>query len=217
MASSSYLSAALIIVAPLSWCPAALAQNGVWFTDDTNGTDLYTDYFASPAYYPPPPTCSRAIETYSILNGVVDAATAGYPGTTNLFQQVLNAGQGEFTWVTYFADLGTENHGLCGVVYLSPQSDLYLSIATTVTQTVNDDGKGNCTVIPDCAPGVTPLCPQINPQKWIVEEAGGGACHPFHATWWLTWRSTTSSPKSCLGKYGLALPLSLPGGYCTSR
>jgi hypothetical protein len=199
MSIAQYSAIALLTMASIMCCARASAQNGVWQTDDTDGYDIDTDLFASPAYYPPPPACPRGIDTSTYFNGVWGNAHANYPHTTSLFEQVRSAGQGEYYWQTNFVDYGTVNHGLCGIVYYSPYTELWLSIATTWAQTVQDNGAGKCTVIPDCAPGVTPICPQANPQRWTVIETDGGACDPFHATYWLAHRTgSKTAPRRAL-------------------
>ena len=61
-----------------------------------------------------------------------------------------------------------------GAIYSFSSSE-GISLAWTTLQTVSDDGKGNCTVQPDCKNGVTPKC-----TSKTVREVGGGPCHPFH-------------------------------------
>jgi hypothetical protein len=111
----------------------------------------------------------------------------------------------EFTW-THGANVHCPIMGALMTFHWQP----VIGRAWTFAQTVQDDGYGNCTVIPDCTNGGPPACPQINPQRWTVREGDGQYCHPYHMSIYLTWRFNSGSARQCFSTR-LALPSGSPG------
>jgi hypothetical protein len=204
MITRRWLVAIMATIGPLMCSTMACAQNGVWYSDDTDGVDIDTDIFASPAYSPLAFSPGN-IMTFSSLNGSPwQEADAHYPQTTSIFQQVLNAGAGEYPWTTYYVLVGWTGRA-CGVIYVSPQTTDYLSIkVTNYKWTGSYNSAGWCEYDLWCAEGVTPTCGASDDPIYVQADpaAWPGGCSTWYHDSYLAYRLNKSSPFSCLHSIG---------------
>jgi hypothetical protein len=96
-------------------------------------------------------------------------------------------------------------------VFFSGQNgsgSVYLSLAFTTLQLVSDDGHGHCGTRADCAGGVIPRCTSAT-------VLNGTPCNPGEFCGYVAYRTSLSSPFSCLP--GACVATATLPGQCTPK